>query len=307
MSDDDFKPIDFSSYPVLPYWTKVRGPLFEVLATIQNRVDRDLRADLDARANGACTWLLTHVRVAQQTQELVEEITGLVKAKALKLQVGVNLPPLVRTVFDSVCSVMFVFENPNQRLPWFWKSTWREIVEEHEELTADYGGDATWKPFIDRLGKERDAWSKLLDEHGTPLTAVERADHTKVPYWPNPGKMASKSQEAARKERLKYISLKYYGTLSGASHLSGTGLLAQGGVFVRDATEDGNKKYLSDQILKGLDGLFSLVSEIAVEVIRDPTLARRVIGLWQSPNLWRNATETYDRCFKSRLEGLAAR
>jgi hypothetical protein len=141
LSDDDLKPIDFSSYPVLPYWTKVRGPLFEILATIQNRVDRDLRSELEGRAKGTCTWLLTHVRVAQQTQELVEEITGLVKAKTLKLQVSVNLPPLVRTIFDSVCSIMFVFENPIERLPWFWKSTWREIVEDVNELTADYGGD----------------------------------------------------------------------------------------------------------------------------------------------------------------------
>lgn len=32
--------IDFASYPVHPYWTKLREPLFEVIATIKNRVDR---------------------------------------------------------------------------------------------------------------------------------------------------------------------------------------------------------------------------------------------------------------------------
>ena len=47
---DELKPIDFASYPVLPYWTKVRGPLFEILATIKNRVDRDLRAELERDA-----------------------------------------------------------------------------------------------------------------------------------------------------------------------------------------------------------------------------------------------------------------
>ena len=297
--------IDFASYPVLPYWTKVRDPLFEIIATIKNLVDRDLRKELEARAKGMRIWLLTHVRVAEQVQELVEGVAGLVKTKTMRLQVGVTLPPLARVVFDSVCSLMFVFENPGERLSWFWKSTWREIVQDCKELTADYGNDPIWQPWIAGLVKERDAWVAHLAQQGTPLTAAELADETEVDYWPNPGGMARRTLDADRRERLRYISLKYYGDLSGAAHLSGTGLLAQGGMFVSSVTEDAKKKYVSDQILKALTGLFALVSECAIDVIRDPALARRVVGLWQSPNLWPNAVETYARCFQPRLEQLA--
>lgn len=303
---DKLEPIDFVSYPVLPYWTKVREPLFDIIATIKNRTDRDLREELEARAKGARIWLLTHVRVAEQIHLLVEQVHGLVKEKAVKLEVSVTLPPLVRVLFDSVCSIMFVFENPTERLPWFWKSTWREIVEDIKELKADYGNDPLWTSWIARLENERDQWRTLLDTQGTPLSAAELADETQVRYWPNPGKMAEKTRDAERKKRLRYLSLKYYGDLSGASHLSGTGLLSQGGVFLKSSTDDANRKYLSDQILKGVTGLFSLVSECAIDAIRDPALARRVVSLWKTENLWLSGLETYQRCFEERLTQLSA-
>lgn len=299
--------IDFGSYPVLPYWTKVRGPLFEILATILNVVDRDLRPELEARAKGTTTWLLTHVRVAQETFEAVERLATQAKAQSVRLQAAVTVPPLARVIVDSLFSVTFVFENPAERLPWFWKSTWREIHNELEELTADHGTDPVWQPSLTLLATERDAWRDLLAAHGTPLTAAQLANPRGIDYWPNPGKMPSLSRDPVRKASLDYLRLKFYGGLSAASHLSGTGILAQGGAFLRDMPDDTHRKYFSDQVLYAMTGLFALVSEIAIEVIRDPALARRVLGLWQTENLWGTATETYDRCFKARLDPLAAR
>ncbi len=54
-----------------PYWTEVREPLFEVIATIKHRVERDLRTELEARAKGTRIWLLTHVRVAERIHQLI--------------------------------------------------------------------------------------------------------------------------------------------------------------------------------------------------------------------------------------------
>jgi hypothetical protein len=302
----DLKSIDFGSYPALPYWTEVRGPLFEILATIRNRIDRDLRAELEARANGICTWLLTHVRVVQETWELIEEVAALAKQGSLSLRKSVTIPPLARVPVDSVFSTTFVLENPGERLPWFWKSTWREIAEEHDELAAEYGNDPAWKAWLDHLAVQRDSWRDLLAKQSTPLTAIELADPTKVKYWPNPGKMPRLCTDPERARTLDYLNVRFYGNLSGASHLSGTGILAQGGILLDDDDIDFKKKYFSDQVLTALTAMFALVTTLVLDVERTPALARRVQGLWETKNLWAIATETYDRCFRSRLEHLAS-
>lgn len=301
----DLQSIEFTSYPVIAYWKDVRGPLFEVLATIENRIDRDLRPDLEARATGLTTWLLTHVRVARRTWELIEELASLAKQGSISLETAISIPPLARVIVESVFSTTYVLENPTERLPWFWKATWRDIVDQHQELAGDYGEDPAWADWLGAIAAQRDGWRDFLTQQGTPLTTVELADPTKVKRWPNPGRFAKLCDDAGRKATLTYFNVRFYGALSAASHLSGTGMLAQGGVLLDDDNGT-NQKYFSDQVLTALTALFSLATLLTLDIERTPALARRVRSLWQTPNLWAVALETYERCFHTRLGALAA-
>jgi hypothetical protein len=300
----DLETIDFSAYPSIAYWKDVRGPLFEILATLTNRVDRDLRADLETRAQGFTTWLVTHIRGAQQIWEVIEELAARVKQRSMKLEAAVTIPPLARGIVESVFSIAFVAENPVERLPAFWKSTWREIAEQYQNLAADYGSDPAWTEWLGNLAAQRDSWRDLLASMGSPLTEAELADIKRVKFWPNPGSMSRQCTDPTRQQALLYFNVRFYGELSGASHLSGRGMLAQGGILL-DTDEELNRKYFSDQVMIALTALFSLVTLLTIEVERTPALARRVQRLWQTSNLWTVALETYERCFKARLEALA--
>src|SRR5882762_974346 len=122
-------PLEFAALPSLPYWTQVRTPLFEIIDTIANRIDRDLRTQLEARARGLRMWLRTHVLVARRTYQVIEAIAIDRKQLALGLEISVAVPPLARVILESLFSVTFVFETPTTRLPMFWKGTWRQLAE----------------------------------------------------------------------------------------------------------------------------------------------------------------------------------
>jgi hypothetical protein len=253
-------PLEFSALPALPYWTKVRTPLFEIIDTIANRIDRDLRQQLEARAQGMRIWLRTHVLVARQTYAVIEALAAEREQLALGLEMSVAIPPLARVILESLFSITFVFESPSTRLPMFWKGTWRQIAEQCVDYTNDYGTDTRWQPWIAGLVNERDEWQRLLDQHGTPLTPQQLANHELVTRWPTPGRMKGQTTDPDRKALIAYFQVKYYSPLSAAAHLSGAGVLAQGGVMLPNRPEDMQRKYFSDQILTSITVLISLLS-----------------------------------------------
>lgn len=297
---------EFESYPMLPYWTRVRTPLFEILKTLENRIDRDLRAELLARCGGTPIWLLTNIRVARVTWEVIEALARDRKDLALGLEIGASIPPLARVLCEAFFTIVFTFEDLSARLPWFWKATWRGMTERLADYQRSYGNDPTWTEWLADYEREVDAWRDTLVATGMALTPVELTDPSEIAYWPNPGGMKRASQDPERKGVIGYFQARYYGRLSAASHLSGTGLLAQNSAVDDDRNENIQRKYFSDQVLTGLTLLFGFVTQVCLDVVRDPHLAKRIVGLWQTPNLWPAATEAYDRCFKTGLEALAA-
>lgn len=300
-------PLEFAALPSLPYWTQVRTPLFEIIDTIANRIERDLRTQLEARARGMRIWLRTHVLVARHTYQVIEAIATDRKQLALGLEISVAVPPLARVILESLFSVTFVFEAPTTRLPMFWKGAWRQIAEQCVEYTREYGTDPLWQPWIAGRLNERDEWQRLLDQHGTPLTPQQIANHELVSRWPPPGQMKGQTTNPDRKALIAYFQAKYYSPFSAAAHLSGTGLLAQGGVMLSDRTDDQQRKYFSNQVLMSITVLLGLLSQLALDVVGEPALARRLVSLWGTPNMTDSMLEAYARCFKTPLETLAAR
>ncbi|GEM_PF-4523889 len=298
---------EFESYPSLPYWTSVRTPLFEVLKTLENRIQRDLYKELLARSGGAPIWLLTNIRVARATWEVIEALAKERKAMSLGLEIGASVPPLARVLCEAFFSIIFTFEDLAKRLPWFWKAAWRGMCESYGEYQRDYGADPIWTDWLSGYARERDAWRDTLAATGMPLTSAELADPSEINYWPNPGGMKKKTVDPQRKKVIAHFQSRYYGPLSAASHLSGLGILAQNAAVDDDKNVDLQRKYFSDQVMTGLTLLFAFVSQACLDVVPDPSLAQRIVKLWQTPNFWDAGRETYELCFRASLEQVANR
>src|SRR5690606_1308502 len=107
----------------------------------------------------------------------------------------------------------------------------------------------------------------------------------RIPYWPNPGKMTRRCTDATRRAMLDYLHERYYRELSAMSHLSGTGLLAQGSMLLSDLDEGTRRKYFSDRFLTALMMTLVLASVLVLEAVPERGLAERAVALWMTPNL----------------------
>jgi hypothetical protein len=293
----------FSTLPVLKYWTTVREPLFDLLKAIENKIDRERRDEVEARARGMRIWLLTNLRVSREMFTAIESMTGDGEGTPVRKETSVAVPPLARVILESLFSLTFVFDSPSNRLPWFWKNTWREIKRERDEYD-EYTGDPDWDAWLAKLDSEAAEWQNLLAEHGTPLSLQQLGDYTTVEYWPTPGRMRAKCISQERKDLIAYFAARYYAPLSAAAHLSGTGLLAQGGIFLRDQPPDMLQKYFSDQVLKALTLLFALASQYILDVVPERALAEKMIALWETPNFPDAGLEVFKTHFETRLRAV---
>jgi hypothetical protein len=301
-------PVDFDAFPRVPYWMELREPVFDLLTFIVNKIERERRAELEARARGMRMFLLTHVRIARRTYEVIEALASDRKQIALSIEISVAIAPLSRQLLESLFSIAYVFDDASVRLPKFWHCTWAKIAEEHIQNSNDYGNDPLWTDWLKDLAEQRDGWQQDLAKWGTPVPAALLANPTARAYrWPNPGRMVSDLKDPWRAATLKYLNDRYYGPLSNMAHLSGTGVLAQGGTVMPDQPEAVKRKYFSDRFLGGFTMLMALISQFAVDVIPEPAFARRLVALWTNPRQLKATHEVYERCFKVKLEPLSNR
>lgn len=289
----------------LPYWTEIRPRIFDIATTIVNRVDRDLRAQLEARATGLRMWLRTHVLVARYTLETLETLALKREEMALPLDIAVVMPSLARGILESMLSVMYIFEDPETRLKTFWKSSWREMTEQIANYRTKDLTDANWQRWLTQLEQQRDLWLMQLDEFGAAPTSAEQANPRLIGYWPNPGKFAGLVQDAERKRVMEYFKIEHYRELSAAAHMSGTGLFMQGGILIDNTNDNDKRRYFSNNLIDTLTLIASLLSQCALDVIKEPALALRLLDAWKPLLVNGTAAEAYTTCFEKPLKTLA--
>jgi hypothetical protein len=78
-------------------------------------------------------------------------------------------------------------------------------------------------------------------------------------------------------------------------------------VAARDEDPQAAPPPRSLQVLMSITVLLGLLSQLALDVVGDPALARRLVSVWGTPNMTGAMLEAYARCFKTPLEALAAR
>jgi hypothetical protein len=101
-----------------------------------------------------------------------------------KLEYAISVPPLIRTIVDSLCTIAFLFEDLARNTDWFRKSGWREKSEEYDRFQQAYGSDPAWNDWLKRFGRLLDDMKK---EYG--ISQEEAQDLQSIHWRPNPGRM----------------------------------------------------------------------------------------------------------------------
>jgi hypothetical protein len=282
----------------LPF-ESIRNELETLPLAVANKIEREWPAKWASVTDG---WLVLagHVRVANNTLKSIRYLCAdLPPDPARKLQFASSVPPMARTILDSLFTAVFLFENLPAQMELYTKSGWRELYEEHQRYQAAYGNDPDWATWLTEVGR-------LVTEAETRygVSAAEVANPSSIKWFPNPGKMAKhKAVSPPSATFLTYMNDWFYKSLSAASHLSLPGLLVRAGrlfeVHLSDDDEEFLKKYKSDCVLTAIIVLVALLSELQIQLSFD--LAPRCKYLWGALSDFGAAKEVYDARYRALL------
>ncbi len=252
---EDYNGVSFSEF---------REKLDDLLEAVFNLIDRDWPSKY-AHNIDLKVILLGTVKITENTYRSIRYLCAdRPKSVARKLEFAVSVPPLARTILDSVFNVVYLFDDLDHRLEWYHKSGWREAYEEYLRYRDRYGHDPAWKEYL--------GWQKAFADYAREqwdITDDEVSNVKSIQWWPNPGKMARDPHVSQdRRCYLRYLNDWFYKTLSADSHLSWPGFARRSGHFLNNDEEKRLnllRKYKSDCVTGTISLVLSLLSEIECE------------------------------------------
>ena len=184
---------------------------------------------------------------------------------ARKAEYALGVPPLIRTLADTLCSIVFLFGRPPERTNIYFRSGWRELVEDTERIRTAYGSEPAWADFI----KERDrAITDMRVRVG--ITPGEAASPSDIPRWPIPSRMIQHSDPAIdRRDYLQYIYDWYYKRLSQHAHLAYVGIAATPLLLPGPESEESIRTLeiaRTEHVMTSLTLMLAIVTELELQL-----------------------------------------
>ena len=217
-----------------------------------------------------------------------------------KLEYAVSVPPLARSILDSVFNAVFLFEDFPTRIQWYLRSGWREMREEFDRYSLAYGSDPNWTDWLSQhrtyLETNRASWY---------VSDLEAATPQLIKWWPIPGQMLRVPElQAADRDFLQYLHDWFYRMLSSESHLALPGLMRRSVHLLqrndREQHDYDLAKYRSDAFTTTVILLLALLSECQLGLGYD--LGDRCKYIWTMlSDSFLPAKEIYELRYAQRL------
>jgi hypothetical protein len=284
--------------PELDYGT-IRVEFDKLMIATSNKLEREWPANVFAH-DGLAPTLRALVMVSANTyRTIVYVCADTPESSERKLEYGLSMTPLARTLLDALFAVVYLFDDPVARADEFYRGGWREMFEENARYHAAYGHDPSWAAFSADHDRRLAQVETLIG-----ITAAERTNSSSVGFWPTPAAMKKKIANTDRKKFLDYMNDWFMREMSQDTHLSWPGLLrrfrplmapTEGGV-----REEVLKKWKSDAVGTSIALMLSLMSEIEIELRYG--LADRLKYVWGVMNqYYLISREVYDFRYDGRL------
>jgi hypothetical protein len=222
---------------------KIAQPLDDIPIAIYNRTQRELRADL-----GEPLWLYLEmmIRVSGDTWAAARFLARNSLDHGRKVEFLYAVPPLARTVLDSLLTVIFIFDDPQPNIRRYYAGAWRGRYEKHRPLISEFGSDPAWKTRLEADAADIAQIAKLAGITKEEQDSVDRKlagiqdkgkDKLLVGRWPNPGKFGKSApvKDERRAAFIRHLNDRFYGALSEDSHLGFGGLGRRGGMYAQPA------------------------------------------------------------------------
>lgn len=196
---------------------------------------------------------------------------------ARKLSFGTSSTPLLRSLVDEIYAVVFLGEDLDSRVAWYYRSGWREIFERDATYSVKYGADPSWKEWLEGHRKFLEGVQK---DWG--ITECEAKNPKSIKWWPTPGQMTKKALSPESRKFFEFLEAWFYRELSQGTHLTFPGLSHRGGSFLWKKDDSLREsewlKIRSDSVGYAVVLLLAFLTEI--NRLFDYDLGRRCAYLW---------------------------
>ena len=262
----------------------VEQPLDMLVAATANKLEREWPRAL-ASIVSAREFFVINVRVTEITYRTIRWICADKPPDPFRrVEYGISVPPLNRTILESIFTTLFVLEDIPSRSKWFLKAAWREEKLELDRYVREYGGLEEWKVWLHRFSTHVEMGIRQIG-----ISQNEVREPELIPRWPNPGSMVrygiKKGQKVPPNRMfLHYLNDWFYRDLSSQSHLDGLGLMKRAGFLLSDYRRDEGtltklQQFKHDQVGTAITLVLALVSEIEAKFRFG--LAERAKYLWK--------------------------
>lgn len=285
--------------PVLPFAT-IRDDLDRLVLALTNLVDRQFPNDL-ASNPGLKEFLLVAMKAACNTYEAIRYLAAdLPSDPGRKLEFGLVLSPLVRSLADLLFTFVYMGEDLASRVNQYHRGGWREIKEDFDKHRANYGSLPEWQSWLKEyetaLETSRQNFGISKDEAANPRT---------LPYWPTPGQMLRSGKLSdGNKEFLQFLNDWMYRALSADTHMSAAGMIRRHG-FLLLSKEQGREKFLTKLKSDGVFTAVTLMVAICCEVNKICSFRKeeRLAYLWRIlVEYWGEAKDLFERRYRGMVE-----
>ena len=283
---------------------EIDEPLRKLLKKFANLIDREWPSSV-SREGGTHIVFHSFVLVADTTYRTIiwicAEKPDLVGRDP---QFVLSVPPLARTILDQLFTVCFLSEDIEGRSFSYFKAGWREIKEKDIRERQRYSSEQNWENI---LGSNVHLLSMLGEL--AKLTDAERATHSLIKRFPNPGRMHEQCTSSSLKDYLIFLNDWYYKQSSQESHLSATGLitrafpqvLVHSGLIPEQSHQEHLDKARSSSVVTSVTLTVALLSEIQ-GVLKFPSIFQELSYLWTLLGKhWKDPEDLYKRRYQSLL------
>lgn len=237
--------------------------LESVLEAIHNRLHRDPNLPKLAAHPGTKSLVLSLLRASMNSYSALKFLLADVPANpARRPELALAASPLLRSLMEVLCAIVFAFGDLPKRVAWFYRSGYREIREEHDRLAAKYKDDPTWQSWL----QSRADMIHQVEVTGG-LFAQDIKAPGRIPYWPIPNRMLNDPDlKEDRKAFLQHLVDWLYKSLSQDMHLSLPGLVRRTMLLERDVDKERRDALLLDEKHRIMSAAVVLMTTIASEL-----------------------------------------
>jgi hypothetical protein len=283
-------------------YKKITRALEEIPQAIVERIKRNqdgLKGWLSAKQLVLPVLVEMVTRVSANTWDTILFLCDENMDHGRKIEFLASVPPLARTLADTLFTFVYTFDKPEERSHRFAVSGWGKAMIHWNRMNDTHGADPRWQTWLRGF---RASAESMLDF--APATDAEKADLETTAYWPHPGKMIKGCTDPTRKAFLEVLRTWFYAELSEDSHLSYPGLVRRSAILLEPMEGMPSldpQNYRTMVFLSALTVYAALLSEIVCQLALEHEKGRlRDVWTMITANpYWHQAIALHDARYKA--------